>query len=186
MVLDQSDSVIRSPKLGMPVYPTSYITLATLSEASSHNDPVEFVRPSRTLVLAAIVLALVAVAADYAFDHWLFPAAKEWIATASSPADREARFATVIGSLLTLVVAFGIAVAAWFWFMSIRMYRQGLFPPPGYPILVRTTVRRGADARRQARLHALYGAFCIAVCAYFVGSLFAIFPIAALLWGRGG
>jgi hypothetical protein len=70
--------------------------------------------------------------------------------------------------------------------MSARIYRHTLFPPAGYPVLVKTAVVAGRAAVKQARVHAVLGAVVIALCIDVIASLFRIFPLAALLWGRGG
>jgi hypothetical protein len=147
---------------------------------------VEFVRPRKALPLVVAGLLALAVAMGLVWERWAFPAIKSWVASATTTAAREERFALVLAGILAIVVACSVAVAAWFWVMSARIFRQSVFPPAGYPVLVKTPIVRGAAAVRQARIHAVLGAVVIALCIYVLVSLFTIFPLAALLWGRRG
>jgi hypothetical protein len=156
-----------------------------LNEPSS-TASVEVVQPRKAVLVAVAGLIVVAFAVDFAWDSWAFPGIKSWIAAAPTNTAREERFAVVIAGILGTLIVFSVLLAAWLWVMSARTFRHSSFPPAGYPVLFKTAVVRGAPAVRQARVHALLGAAVIAVCIYILFSLFRIFPLAAVLWGRGG
>lgn len=148
--------------------------------------PTEFVRPRKVVLLVGAGLVTLAVATGFVWEGWAFPAIKSWVASAPTNAAREERFALILAGLLATVVACSVALAAWFWVMSARISRHSVFPPAGYPLLVKTAIVRGPAAVRQARVHAVLGALVIALCIYVLASLFMIFPLAAVLWGGGG
>lgn len=149
-------------------------------------DTPEFVQPRKAVLILAVLLVALGIALSSAWDAWVLPSLKGWIASAESRADQNARFATVIAGILVPVVVCSVTLATWVWVLSFRMYRHSVFPPPGYPVVVKTAVLRGPAAVRQAWLHAVVGAACLALCAFVIGSLFSIFPLAQLFWGRGG
>jgi hypothetical protein len=157
-----------------------------LNTPSSSASQPEFVQPRKAVLIAVILLGGLCVALSSAWDVWALPGVKAWIAGAENRADLQSRFAAVIAAVLVAVVVLSVALAAWFWVLSFRMYRYSVFPPQGYPVLVRTAVLRGSAAVRQAKLHAVLGALVLAACAFVVGSLFSIFPLAQLFWGKGG
>jgi hypothetical protein len=136
------------------------------------------------VVVAALLISVLV--ANVAWDNWALPTLKSWLAHAGAAKELERRFALVLAGILASTVVFSVALAGWFWVMSARMYRHKVFPPAGYPLLVKTAVVRGAGAVRHARVHAVAGALALGLCAYMWVALFRIFPIAATLRSIGG
>ena len=147
----------------------------------------QFAHPKRRTVVFFALLPLIGIALSYVVDRWVWPRLMAWaVDSALSTPEKGTRIAVLIALAIAVLVAFCIGLTAWFWVVSARIYRSAVFPPRGYPLLVKTAILRGASANRQARLHFLCGLFCAAVGGYVVWSLFTISPIAATLRAAGG
>ena len=151
----------------------------------SSNDQV--VLPNRKAAFLFAAAPLVIVAIGYAFDQWLWPSLLIWASDpTASAASHQLRVAVLIAGMLATVSSLSLGVALWLWLMAARILRYRVFPPPGYLVLVKTTVVRDAEAVRHARRHLLYGVLCLAIGGAVIWSMFAVFPLATALRAIGG
>lgn len=147
----------------------------------------QVVRPKRTVGLFVTALPLLGIAAGYVIDHWLWPHVLEWAKDpAASQADADVRIAPLIAGMLVIMVLLAVVCAAWFWTMALRTHRHREFPPPGFPVLVATTLVQGDLSVRHTRLLLLAGILSIAICGYVIWSMFSIFPLATALRAISG
>lgn len=150
----------------------------------------EITEPPQTVVIlpqartlrwmAALGVALLALAL------WLLlrgqPAFDAWLNDAAVTADERARrTAHGLAVLVTCTALLCLAVAGWLGAMAWRIRRTGVFPPPGYPVLVKTLQVRGPAARAQALQHAIGSGLAILLGAAVLGALFIYLPLAETL-----
>lgn len=128
-----------------------------------------------TLGVALLALAL-----------WLLlrgqPAFDAWVNDATVTAgERARRTAQGLAGLVACTALLCLAIAGWLGAMAWRIRRAGVFPPPGYPVLVKTLLVRGPAARAQALQHAIGAALAILLGAGVLGGLFFYLPLAETL-----
>jgi hypothetical protein len=140
----------------------------------------------RTRVLLAAA-AVAPVGLGLVVDKWVWPAVMSWLQTPGlALVEREARVGIIVAALLGALVLPCIAVTLWFWLIALRIHREGVFPPRGYPIIALTPVVRGSAAKRPLLWHLLLGALSASLGIYVLWAVFTIFPVARALRAIGG
>jgi hypothetical protein len=150
-------------------------------ETTDAPQPVVILPQARTLRwMAALGVALLALAL------WLLlrgqPAFDAWLNDAAATADERARRTALgVAGLVGSIALLCLAVAAWLGAMAWRIRRTGMFPPRGYPVLVKTLQVHGPAARAQALQHAIGAAAAVLLGAGVLGGLFFYLPLAETL-----
>lgn len=143
----------------------------------------EILQPDKRLAAIALALLVLMFAAAWFAKDYLPPRIAAWLqhANAAAPGGADARTVAVLLAFASIPALLCVLYAFWTGLMAYRIFKTDAFPPKGYPILLKTRVRRGGAARREAMTFILTGIGAILVLAYLCWSLFSTFPVGAAL-----
>ncbi len=146
----------------------------------------QIIQPDRRLVAGAWVLLALAIAVIWLANDYLVPIAAEWLkrSNVSAPAHTAERTAAVTLAMLCVPAALCLIYAFWAGLMALRIFRSGVFPPKGYPVLIKTRVLHGPAARREGIKFIVFGIAALCLLGYMFWSLWSIAPVAEALRAR--
>jgi len=134
--------------------------------------------PKKWVAIVVTLLPVLGIACGYAFDNYILPPLKDWLAQRNTldPSGTPFRNAVFLATPLALMTAASLGITGYFWLIAARIFRTKEFPPRGYPILAKTTVLQGRIAIRKAYQFIFFGLLSIALFGYVLWSVFTLFP----------
>ena len=102
-------------------------------------------RQTTAIVVIGAVLGCVLI---LAFDRWL-PILQDWLLSETGGPGQRVKLTFML--IATLVSAPLLIFAAYLWSLGAKVFRVGVFPPPGHRVLRDTPVLSGKKARFRGR-----------------------------------